>query len=98
MTMHLWCSALEPWNEAGWRWWDGASVVEAGGPARGGDKRFAAPESYANPVYRTLKEAYLLASDWLLKRIHPAGLSITHILMRMAGRERQERLIRPSLL
>ena len=35
--------------------------------ARGGeDKRFAAPEWQHNPAYRTLKELYLLASEWLL--------------------------------
>src|SRR3954453_19833672 len=33
------------------------------------DKRFAAPEWHLNPVYRTLKEVYLLASDWLLKHV-----------------------------
>ena len=32
------------------------------------DKRFAAPEWHTNPVYRTLKEIYLLASDWLLQQ------------------------------
>ena len=31
------------------------------------DKRFDAPEWHANPVYRTLKDLYLLASDFLLK-------------------------------
>ena len=36
-------------------------------PEKGGDKRFAAPEWHENPVYRTLKEMYLLASDWLLE-------------------------------
>src|SRR5947207_2941622 len=36
-------------------------------PAISGDKRFGAPEWYGNPLYRTLVEAYLLASDWLLK-------------------------------
>ena len=30
------------------------------------DKRFAAPEWQHNPAYRTLKELYLLASEWLL--------------------------------
>ena len=35
--------------------------------SKGGDKRFAAPEWHENPVYRTLKEMYLLASDWLLE-------------------------------
>ena len=32
------------------------------------DKRFAAPEWHTNPVYRTLKQIYLLASDWLLQQ------------------------------
>ncbi|HZH45113.1 MAG TPA: class I poly(R)-hydroxyalkanoic acid synthase, partial [Roseococcus sp.] len=31
------------------------------------DKRFAAPEWRLNPVYRMLKDSYLLASDWLLR-------------------------------
>jgi polyhydroxyalkanoate synthase subunit PhaC len=35
--------------------------------AKSGDKRFAAPEWHSNALYHTLKEAYLLASDWLLK-------------------------------
>jgi Poly-beta-hydroxybutyrate polymerase (PhaC) N-terminus len=33
----------------------------------GQDKRFTAPEWQDNPIYRTLKEFYLLASDWLLR-------------------------------
>ena len=37
-------------------------------PRAGADKRFAAPEWQNNPVYRTLKDAYLLASDWLLRQ------------------------------
>ncbi|HYG86587.1 MAG TPA: class I poly(R)-hydroxyalkanoic acid synthase [Azospirillum sp.] len=68
----VWTSAMEAWNDAGRRWWgmadgkaaDGARV----GPAPDGDKRFAAPEWHTNPVYRTLKEMYLLASDWLLEQ------------------------------
>jgi polyhydroxyalkanoate synthase subunit PhaC len=40
---------------------------------KGGDKRFAAPECRENPVYRTLKEMYLLASDWLLEHGKSAG-------------------------
>lgn len=38
------------------------------------DKRFAAPEWLENPVYRTIKELYLLASDWLLKQGEIEGL------------------------
>ena len=64
LNADLWRSAVEAWNEAGRRWWEGA----AASPAGGGDKRFAAPEWHTNPAYRTLKEAYLLASDWLLRQ------------------------------
>ncbi|SDE44957.1 PHA/PHB synthase family protein [Belnapia rosea] len=60
-------SAVETWNDASRQWWDGASAG-SGAPTGGGDKRFAAPEWHANPAYRTLREAYLLASDWLLKQ------------------------------
>ncbi|MDO9710972.1 PHA/PHB synthase family protein [Paracraurococcus lichenis] len=61
-------AALDAWAEAGQRWLgDG---TPDGKPAA--DKRFAAPEWQANPVFRTLKEAYLLASEWLLKRGHEA--------------------------
>jgi polyhydroxyalkanoate synthase len=67
LNLNLWRSAVEAWNEAGRRWLEGAAAP-AGGGGGGGDKRFAAPEWQANPAYRTLKEAYLLASDWLLRR------------------------------
>ena len=48
----------------GGRW----PVIPEGGASGASDKRFAAPEWHDNPVYRTLKELYLLASDWLLKQ------------------------------
>ena len=66
-------SAVEAWNDAAQRWLSGADAVRGteggkqGKPASGGDKRFAAPEWHNNPVYRTLMEAYLIASDWLLR-------------------------------
>ena len=62
----VWRSALDIWNEAGRRWW-GQAGFDPAEAAKGGDKRFAAPEWHGNPLYRTLKEVYLLASDWLLK-------------------------------
>src|SRR5271165_4938360 len=61
-----WGRARDDRNEAGRRWWGQASLDPAEA-AKGGDRRFAAPEWHDNPVYRTLKEVYLLASDWLLK-------------------------------
>ncbi|WP_199229995.1 alpha/beta hydrolase [Azospirillum sp. TSH58] len=68
----VWTSAMEAWNDAGRRWWglaDGKGADTAGsGSAPHGDKRFAAPEWHTNPAYRTLKEMYLLASDWLLEQ------------------------------
>ena len=62
-------STVDTWTEFAQRWYGMApsSADAAGGePASGKDKRFAAPEWQNNPVYRTLKEFYLLASDWLL--------------------------------
>ncbi|RAI57536.1 PHA/PHB synthase family protein [Roseicella frigidaeris] len=61
---NVWRAALDAWTEAGQRWL-GDVAPEAKASA---DKRFAAPEWQANPVFRTLKEAYLHASDWLLQR------------------------------
>ena len=62
-------SAMEIWGEAA-RKWAGVAGADAprGTAAAAGDKRFAAPEWQGNPLYRTLKEIYLLASDWLLKQ------------------------------
>ncbi len=65
-----WQSVLDTWNEAGQRWWGGVRP-EAARPAEA-DKRFAAPEWQGNPAYRTLKELYLLASDWLLSQVNGA--------------------------
>lgn len=75
----LWQSAIEAWNDAGRRWWGiGDGKTDAGrgsASAADGDKRFAAPEWHANPAYRTLKEMYLLASDWLMDQgEHAEGL------------------------
>src|SRR5687768_16021625 len=64
----LWRSALQVWHEAGQRWLGLADATPTQGPvSASADKRFAAPEWHTNPVYRTLKDVYLLASDWLLK-------------------------------
>ena len=69
LNQNLWRSALDAWQEAGQRWLGVADASPAKGPASASaDKRFAAPEWHSNPVYRTLKEVYLLASDWLLKQ------------------------------
>ena len=68
-NQELWRSTLDAWSEAGQRW---MGVVEPSSPAGLAsvpvDKRFAAPEWQSNPVYRLLKEVYLLASGWLLKQ------------------------------
>jgi polyhydroxyalkanoate synthase len=69
LNQDLWRSALNVWQEAGQRWLGAADLPSAKGPAVAtADKRFAAPEWHTNPVYRTLKEVYLLASDWLLEQ------------------------------
>jgi len=66
LNIGLWRSTVDTWNEAGRRWLDGAAPSAPGAGGQG-DKRFAAPEWQSNPAYRALKEAYLLASDWLMR-------------------------------
>jgi polyhydroxyalkanoate synthase len=59
-------SVFDTWTDAAQRFW-GVGPGKADVPqAKPGDKRFAAPEWQSNPVYRTIKELYFLASDWLL--------------------------------
>ena len=61
-------STMEIWCEASRKWVGVASVdTPLDTAAAAADKRFTAPEWQANPIYRILKEVYLLASDWLLK-------------------------------
>ncbi len=57
-------AAADAWTEATRAWMAGAALAPA--VPKDADKRFAAPDWHANPAYRTLKDAYLLASDWLL--------------------------------
>ena len=61
---------IDTWNEA-WRRWCGLAPPEAAASG-GADKRFAAPEWQGNPVFHTLKELYLIASDWLLRQASEA--------------------------
>ncbi len=57
-------SAADAWAEATRAWMGGGAPAPA--VPKSADKRFAAPDWHTNPAYRTLKDAYLLASDWLL--------------------------------
>ncbi len=66
LNASLWGAALEAWNQAARGWISGPAAPDAL-PGKG-DKRFAAPEWQTHPVYRTLRDAYLLASDWLLEQ------------------------------
>ena len=66
MNARAWQATIDAWNSAAARWW-GVAETAAQGKASAADKRFDAPEWQTNPVYRTLKELYLLASDFLLK-------------------------------
>ena len=63
-------ASMDTWNEA-WQRWCGLARPEPAA-SDGADKRFAAPEWQGNPIYRTLKELYLLASDWLLRQASEA--------------------------
>jgi polyhydroxyalkanoate synthase len=61
-------SAAETWNDAARRFWFGAEpAAPVGAKAAAGDKRFSAPEWDGNPVFRTLRDLYLMASDFLLR-------------------------------
>jgi polyhydroxyalkanoate synthase len=68
LNTEMWRSAFETWGQAGQHWLGLIETPASGTAARPADKRFAAPEWQNNPAYRTLKEAYLLASDWLLQQ------------------------------
>ena len=59
-------AAMDIWNDAGKRWLSGST--EPAAAPRSDDKRFSAPEWQNHPVYRAIKEMYLLASDWLLQQ------------------------------
>jgi polyhydroxyalkanoate synthase subunit PhaC len=67
LNARVFSAAADAWRDAAQRWL-GASVPAETKPNRALDKRFAAPEWQSNPAFRTLKEMYLLASDWLLKQ------------------------------
>jgi poly[(R)-3-hydroxyalkanoate] polymerase subunit PhaC len=73
LNMKMWASAIETWNAAAARWW-GLPGTTAQPGLGATDKRFEAPEWQANPVYRTLKDVYLLASDFLLKQAEAEDL------------------------
>ena len=64
LSTSMWNAAMTAWNQAGQSWWAGVSETAK----KGGDKRFAGTEWQANPVYRTIRDIYLLASDWLLRQ------------------------------
>ena len=59
-------ATFEVWSDAAARFW-GFPRQEEREEAMEGDKRFSAPEWEQNPYYETLKQLYLLASDYLLK-------------------------------
>jgi polyhydroxyalkanoate synthase len=76
LNQDLWRSAVDIWQEAGQRWLGLASASPPTAPTAA-DKRFAAPEWHTNPVYRTLREVYLLASDWLLDQSNVGDMDET---------------------
>ncbi len=66
----VWRSTFDVWQESMARMWGLPATEPQEGEGRGtagADKRFSAPEWEANPYYQTLKESYLLASEYLLK-------------------------------
>src|SRR5215213_8939901 len=73
LNQDLWHAAVAVWQEAGQRWlgFDKSSPATRKASS---DKRFSAPEWHTNPVYRTLQQVYLLASDWLLEQSQADGM------------------------
>ncbi len=62
---------MKVWGDTMSRLWD--LSPQEGGEERGKpDKRFSEPEWRENPYYETLKETYLLASEYLLKEAEEA--------------------------
>jgi polyhydroxyalkanoate synthase len=74
LNLDLWRTAVDVWGDAARRWC-GVSEPAAPPPPGPPDKRFAAAAWHGNPVYRTMKETYLLASDWLLKQSEAGDMS-----------------------
>ncbi|MCW2241646.1 PHA/PHB synthase family protein [Azospirillum canadense] len=68
LNVSLWRATMDAWNDAARRWWGLSDGLASASLAAGReDKRFAAPEWHLNPAYRSLRDLYLLASDWLLR-------------------------------
>ncbi len=61
-------TTMNIWQDTAARFW---GVPRERGEEEGKrpDKRFSAPEWEANPYYQTLKEAYLLASEYLINEV-----------------------------
>ncbi len=70
LNASLWQSALDSWADASRRWLGLPATPPAVAPAASAraDKRFAAPEWQSNPAFRTLRDLYWLASDWLIEQ------------------------------
>ena len=65
-NMKLWGATMESWQDAANRFWGIEGKKEEEGRP---DRRFSAPDWTENPYYETLKESYLLASEYLLKEV-----------------------------
>ncbi len=68
LQARLWQGGLEMWADAARLWGRaeaGAPDAAAGAPR--GDRRFAAPE-WQSPLFRQIKDSYLMASEWLLEQ------------------------------
>jgi polyhydroxyalkanoate synthase len=69
----LFGATMDTWREAAIRFW-GLETRQGDEEEGRPDKRFSAPDWEQNPFYETLKESYLLASEFLLKEARrPTG-------------------------
>ena len=65
-NMKLWGATMDSWQDATNRFWGIEGEKEEEGRP---DRRFSAPDWTENPYYETLKESYLLASEYLLREV-----------------------------
>jgi polyhydroxyalkanoate synthase len=68
-NMKLMNSSVNAWQDAASRFWGLQTGEEKEEEEGRPDKRFAAPDWEQNPFYETLKENYLLASNFLLEEV-----------------------------
>jgi len=69
LGFQLWAGSLQSWAAATARWWGLPDAPQEREHEQKGDKRFDAPEWALHPLYDIAKQAYLLISEELGRRV-----------------------------